>query len=245
MVHANESLARLAALESELDEARTTLAAERETSAARIEEASTQLTELQRVARELEEARNQVGAMTEANTAATAKLAQVSQDASAARERAGAAEQRAATLQQRLAEAEKARAEEVQRGHQLGIRAGESAKAEDIAALQRQIAAQAKAHEKAFNELRTIAEQWVAHAKDLKERLGAANEKLLLIDSRSTGEVALIRKLSSEIERLKPDHELVSRDVQQKLIGATMADRLAQKGYRYDPATAVMSKVER
>jgi len=111
--------------------------------------------------------------------------------------------------------------------------------------LQRQISAQAKAHEKAFNELRTIAEQWVAHAKDLKGRLGSAQEKLLFIDSRSTGEVALIRKLSSELERLKPDSELISRDTQQKLIGATMAERLSQKGYRYDPATAVMSKVER
>jgi hypothetical protein len=59
-----------------------------------------------------------------------------------------------------------------------------------------------------------------------------------------TGEVALVRRLSSELERLKPDHELVSRDAQQKLISTTMTQQLAMKGYRYDPTTAVMSKVE-
>ncbi|WP_341316916.1 DNA-binding protein [Paraburkholderia sp. IMGN_8] len=241
----NESLARVAALDAELDESRTALAAERQTSVARSEEASIQRNELQGVARELEEAREQVSAVTAEKTAAIAELAQVSQDASAAKERADAAEQRAATLALRLAEVEKARAEEARRSHQLAIQAGKSATADEVAELQRQISAQAKAHEKAFNELRTIAEQWVAHAKDLKERLGSANEKLLFIDSRSTGEVALIRKLSSELERLKPDSELISRDTQQKLIGATMAERLSQKGYRYDPATAVMSKVER
>ncbi|MFP3566218.1 DNA-binding protein [Paraburkholderia sp. SIMBA_030] len=256
---ANESLARVAALEAERDEARIALEAERQTSAARSEEASIQFDELQRVGRELEAAREQIGAMTEAKavvsaelaqvshdaSVASAELARVSQDASAAKERAEAAEQHAATLEQRLVEVERARAEEARRSLQLANQAGKSATAEEVAELQRQISAQAKAHEKAFNELRTIAEQWVAHAKDLKERLGSANEKLLFIDSRSTGEVALIRKLSSELERLKPDSELISRDTQQKLIGATMAERLSQKGYRYDPATAVMSKVER
>ncbi|RDK02730.1 chromosome partitioning protein ParA [Paraburkholderia lacunae] len=241
----DESLARVVALEAELDESRTALAAERQTSAARSEEASNQRDELQGVARQLEEAREQVSTMTAAKTAAIAELAQVWQDASAAKERADAAEQRAETLALRVAEVEKARAEEARRSLQLANQAGESASAEKVAELQRQISAQAKAHEKAFNELRAIAEQWVAHAKDLKERLGSANEKLLFIDSRSTGEVALIRKLSSELERLKPDSELISRDAQQKLIGATMAERLSQKGYRYDPTTAAMSKVER
>jgi hypothetical protein len=113
-----------------------------------------------------------------------------------------------------------------------------------VLALRRQLSAEAKAHEKAFNELRALAEQWVAHAKDLKQRLGSANERILFVDARSTGEVALLRRLSAELERLKPDHELASREAQQRLIGATMAERLAQKGYRYDPATAVISKVE-
>jgi 3-deoxy-D-manno-octulosonic-acid transferase len=110
--------------------------------------------------------------------------------------------------------------------------------------LQRQLSAQAKAHEKVLNDLRTNAEQWVAHARDLKQRLGQAGERLLFVDARSTGEVALVRRLASELERLKPDHELISRDAQQKLIGATMSLQLAQKGYRYDPATALMSKID-
>ncbi len=208
---------------------------------------------------ELEAARQQISAITEAKTVAEAELARVSQNASAtseelarvaqdgtsAKQRAEAAEQHATTLAQRLAEVEKIRAEEARRHLQLANQASESASAEEVAELQRQISAQAKAHEKAFNDLRAIAEQWVAHAKDLKERLAAANEKLLFLDSRSTGEVALIRKLSSELERFKPDSDLISRDTQQKLIGATMAERLSQKGYRYDPTTAVMSKVER
>jgi hypothetical protein len=53
-----------------------------------------------------------------------------------------------------------------------------------------------------------------------------------------------MRRLAVELERLKPDHELVFREAQQKLIGDKMAQQLAQKGYRYDPATAVMSKIE-
>ena len=55
---------------------------------------------------------------------------------------------------------------------------------------------------------------------------------------------ALLRRLSTELERLKPDHELVFREAQQKVIGEKIAQQLAQKGYRYDPTTAVMSKIE-
>jgi len=241
---ANERLARIAALEAELDEARTALAAERQTGAARIDEAAVQLNELQRVARELEEAREQVGAMAEAKTAATAELARVAQDASAARERADAAEQHAAQLEQRLAAFNEAAAKDMQRGQQPGIQAGDPAQANEVAALQHQLSAQAKAHAKALGDLRTNAEQWVAHARELKQRLGLASERILFVDARSTGEVALVRRLSSELERLKPDHELISREVQQKLIVATLDQQLARKGYRYDPATAVMSKIE-
>lgn len=116
--------------------------------------------------------------------------------------------------------------------------------ADEIASLRRQMSTQAKAHEKAYSELHTLAEQWVAHAKELKQRLSATNQKVTFLDARSAAEVALLRRLSSELERLKPDHDLVSRDAQQKLISATLAERLEQKGYRYDPATAVISKIE-
>jgi chromosome segregation ATPase len=225
-----------AARVQELDEVRNALALERQTAAARLEEAAVKLGELQRVAGELEEARKEINALADAKAAAIDEAARVAQEASTARERADAAEQRAIGLEQRLAELNDARIKEVQRG--------ESARADDVAVLQRQLSAEAKAHEKAFNELRALAEQWVEHAKDLKQRLGSANERILFVDARSTGEVALLRRLSSELERLKPDHDLASRDAQQKLIGETMAERLAQKGYRYDPATAVISKVE-
>ena len=77
-VQANESLARVAALEAERDEVRFSLEAERQTSAARSEEALIQFDELQRVGRELEAAREQVGAVTEAKAAVSAELAQVS-----------------------------------------------------------------------------------------------------------------------------------------------------------------------
>jgi chromosome segregation ATPase len=241
---ANESLMRLAALEAALDEARTALAAERQTAATRLDEGSLQLNELQRITRELEETREQFGTLTEAKAAASAELARVSQDASAAKERADTAERYAAQLAQRLAELAEAAAQEGQRGQHPAIRADEPESAEEVAALQRQMSAQAKVHEKALNDLRTNAEQWVAHARDLKQRLGQAGERILFIDARSTGEVALVRRLASELERLKPDHELISRDAQQKLIGATMGLQLAQKGYRYDPATAVMSKID-
>lgn len=241
---ANASLARLAALEAELDEARQTLAAERQMSAAGVDEVSVQRNELQRITRELDEARERVSAVSQAKTTADAELARIAQDASAARERADAAEQRAAELAQRIAKLNQARAAEAQSDEQPGIQAAESDPADDVVVLQRQISAQAKAHAKAFSELRANAEQWVAHAKELKQRLGQASEKVLFIDARSTGEVALVRRLSSELERLKPDHELVSRDVQQKLISTAMAQQLATKGYRYDPTTAVMSKVD-
>jgi chromosome segregation ATPase len=232
---ASERLIQLAALEGELEQARAALAAEHQAAAARADETSAHLSELQRVTLELEETRRQIESMNEAKVATSADLARLSQDASAARDRAEAAEQQVAQLEQRLA----AQAEAI--AQQARTDGAESA--EEIAALQRQISAQAKAHAKALSELRGTAEQWVAHAKDLKQRLGLASERILFIDARSTGEVALVRRLSSELERLKPDHELIARETQQKLISSTMSHQLAQKGYRYDPATAVMSKV--
>ena len=241
---ANESFARLAALEMELDEARAALAAERENAATRIEGKSAQIDELRRITEELDETRKQVSALSEAKTATSAELDRLSQDAFAAKERADAAERHATQLEQCLAEQAEANATDSQRGRSTGTPAEGTEGAEDVGALQRQISAQAKAHTKALSELRTNAEQWVAHAKELRQRLGQASEKILFIDARSTGEVALVRRLSSELERLKPDHELISREVQQRLIGTTMAQQLAQKGYRYDPSTAVMSKVE-
>jgi chromosome segregation ATPase len=241
---ANESFARLAALEMELNEARAALAAERESAAARIDGASAQIDELRRITDELDETRKQVSALSEAKTATGAELDRLSQDASAARERAEAAEQHAAELEQRLAEQADAVAKDDQPGGPAGTPSDGTESADDVVTLQRQISAQAKAHAKALSELRTNAEQWVAHAKELRQRLGQASEKILFIDARSTGEVALVRRLASELERVKPDHELIARDAQQRLIGATMAQQLAQKGYRYDPSTAVMSKVE-
>ncbi|NPT36727.1 DNA-binding protein [Paraburkholderia xenovorans] len=242
-VQASGSLAKLAALEAELEQARASLAAECEAAAARADEMSVHLNDLQRVTQELEETRQQIGTMNEAKAVASADLARVSQDASAAKERAEAAEQQVVQLEQRLAAQAAAVAQQNQRAQQASVRADEAERAEEVAALQRQIAAQARANAKALSELRATAEQWVAHAKDLKQRLGLASERILFIDARSTGEVALVRRLSSELERLKPDHELIARETQQKLIGATMSHQLAQKGYRYDPATAVMSKV--
>ncbi|MGA7813115.1 MAG: ATPase, partial [Caballeronia sp.] len=210
--------------------------------ATQIDRASAQIEELQRITLELEETRKQVGALAEAKTATSAELDRLSQDAVAARDRADTAERHAAQLEQRLTEQADAVAKDSQRNLQLGVRADQAAN--EVAALQRQISAQAQAHAKALSDLRVNAEQWVAHATELKQRLGQAGEKILFIDARSTGEVVLVRRLSSELERLKPDHELISRDAQQKLIGATMAQQLAQKGYRYDPSTAVMSKVD-
>ncbi|MFM0643698.1 DNA-binding protein [Paraburkholderia bryophila] len=194
---------------------------------------------------ELDASREHVGTLTAAAEAASAELTRLSQEATAAKERADAAEQHAAQLQQRIAERPHAAAKHNRRHPQPGVKEDETDSAEEIAALQRQVAAQAKAHTKAFDELHANAEQWVAHAKDLKQRLGLASERIIFIDARSTGEVVLVRRLASELERLKPDHELISRDMQQKLIGATMAQQLAQKGYRYDATTAVMSKIER
>ncbi|HWT35804.1 MAG TPA: chromosome partitioning protein ParA, partial [Paraburkholderia sp.] len=217
-------------------------ASEREAAATRSDTASSQHDELQRVARELDEARAQISAMSESQTAASAELARATQDAFAAKERADAAEQRAAELAQSLAE--RPREPAAAKGAQAGEQPGGIDVAEEIASLQRQLAAQSKAHTKAYNDLRANADQWVTYAKDIKQRLEQANEKILFIDARSTGEVALLRRLSFELERLKPDHELVFREAQKKLIGATMAQQLAQKGYSYDPATAVMSKAE-
>ena len=230
---------RADAAEQHAAQVERSLAVEREATAARIDEAAAQLNELQRVSRELEEARAQVSVMTEAQTTASADLARTSQEASAARDRADAAEQHAAQLEQWLTE----RARDDAARDALRDQQGATS-ANEIAGLQRQISLQAKTHESAYNELRSTAEQWVAHAKEIKQRLDLANEKILFLDARSTGEVALLRKLSIELERFKPDHELVFRDAQKKLIDAIIAQQLGRQGYRYDPATAVMSKVE-
>jgi len=246
-LQASESLAQLAALQTELDQARTELAAERDAHAAHGDEAAAQRAEVERVQHELAAARDQLAAMSEANAAATAETTRLAQDASAATSRAQAAEQRVAELERQLAELEKAHAQQ-QGASPEGLSADDESKeavmADEIASLRRQMTSQAKAHEKAYAELRTLAEQWIAHAKELKQRLSATNQKVTFLDARSAAEVALLRRLSSELERLKPDHDLISRDAQQKFISATLAERLEQKGYRYDPATAVMSKIE-
>jgi len=222
---ASESLAHVAALEVELNEVRVALAAERENAAARNAEITAYRDHAGRVSAELDEARKQISAFMEEKAEQGAELARVSNDVNALRERAEAAEKNATDLAKRLVEKEQ----------------GDES---ELASLQRQISAQAKAHSKAYNDLRANAEQWVTYAKDLRQRLDVANEKILFIDARSTGEVALMRRLAVELERLKPDHELVFRESQQKMIGDKMAQQLAQKGYRYDPATAVMSKIE-
>ncbi|MFM0691547.1 DNA-binding protein [Paraburkholderia graminis] len=246
-LQASESLAQLAALQTELDQARTELAAERDAHAAHGDEAAAQRAEVERVQQELAAAREQLAAMSEANAAATAETTRLAQDASAATSRAQAAEQRVAELERQLAELETAHAQQ-QGTSPEGLSADDESKeavmADEIASLRRQMTSQAKAHEKAYAELRTLAEQWIAHAKELKQRLSATNQKVTFLDARSAAEVALLRRLSSELERLKPDHDLISRDAQQKFISATLAERLEQKGYRYDPATAVMSKIE-
>jgi chromosome segregation ATPase len=222
---ASESLARVAALEAELNEVRAALAAERESAAARSAEVVAQRDHVERVSGELEETRKRISALMEEKAEQGTELARVSNDVNALRERAESAEKNATDLAKRLVEKEQ----------------GEES---ELASLQRQVSAQAKSHSKAYDELRANAEQWVTYAKDLRQRLDVSNEKILFIDARSTGEVALMRRLAVELERMKPDHELVLREAQQKLIGDKMAQQLAQKGYRYDPATAVMSKIE-
>ncbi|WP_336599715.1 hypothetical protein [Paraburkholderia bengalensis] len=193
---------------------------------------------MQRVTQELDAARKQIDALNDAQAAGNAELARATQDALAAKARADEAERRAQELSESLAQRASAHASSKEGQPDA------TDVAEEIAAMQRQLAAQSKAHTKAYNDLRANAEQWVTYAKDIKQRLDQANEKILFIDARSTGEAALLRRLSFELERLKPDHELVFREAQKKLIGATMAQQLAQKGYKYDPATAVMSKEE-
>ncbi|WP_345816103.1 DNA-binding protein [Paraburkholderia sp. PREW-6R] len=246
---AEESVARIAALEAELADARALLASEREANATHQQNASTHTNELQRLSRELEEARQQIVTLNEAKAATAEELARAVQEASAAQARVEKGDQYAAILEQRLADQSRAnqgrlRAEEAQHHPQANSGSANTAASEEVAALQRQLAAQAKAYEKALHDLRANAEQWVAHSRELKQRLGVASEKVLFVDARSNAEVALLRRLSSELERLKPDHELVSRDIQQKMIYSTMSERLAQRGYRYDPATSTLSKLE-
>ncbi|WP_250474791.1 DNA-binding protein [Caballeronia sp. GAFFF1] len=235
----NDSHARIAALESDLSR-------ERETSAAQSAQASTAQEALQQATRELDEARARIDEITQEKHVAQSELARVTQEAAAAVARADEAQQHAASLTQQLAEREKSEAamRDELRDHKIALQTAGAAKEEEIAALQRRISAQAQTHSKAYDELRGNAEQWVTYARDLKQRLDVANEKILFIDARSTGEVALLRRLSTELERLKPDHELVFREAQQKVIGEKIAQQLAQKGYRYDPTTAVMSKIE-
>jgi len=235
----DESRSRVAALEAEL-------ATEREANAAHGVQASAGQETLARISRELDETRAQLNAANEEKSAAQAELARVSQEAAAAVSRADEAQQQAARFAEQLAEREKSEAamRDELRDHKIALQTAGTAKEEELAALQRRLSAQAQTHSKAYDELRSNAEQWVTYARDLKQRLDVANEKILFIDARSTGEVALLRRLSTELERLKPDHELVFREAQQRVIGDKIAQQLAQKGYRYDPATAVMSKIE-
>ncbi|HEX7933603.1 MAG TPA: DNA-binding protein [Paraburkholderia sp.] len=272
-LQASESRSQLAALQAELDQARAELAAQREANVARHDETTGQRGELERMQQELDASRDKLAAISEANAAATAEASRLTQEASSAASRADAAERRATDLEHQLAELERAHAQRLEHAQEAAfapespspesalpgsgspgspspespspeIESREAVMADELASLRRQIAAQARTHEKSYGELRTLAEQWIAHAKELKQRLSVTNQKVTFLDARSAAEVALLRRLSSELERLKPDHDLISRDAQQKLISATLAERLEQKGYRYDPATAVMSKIE-
>ena len=177
---ANESLARVAGLEAERDEARTELAAERQTSAARSEEALIQFDELQRVSRELEAAREQIGGLVEAKAAASAELAQVSQDVSAAKERADAAELRATQLEQRLVEVEQAKAAEAERWSQ-----------EVSAASSRVEAATAQASES------------LARVGALEAELGEAREQISAVTAAKTAAVAELAQVSLDVSAAK------------------------------------------
>jgi hypothetical protein len=113
---------------------------------------------------------------------------------------------------------------------------------QEFEALKLQISREADAHAAAMSEARENMKKWSEYAKGLKQQLAQANEKMIVVHARGAGEASLSRRLAAELSQLKPEHELLRKDLQQEVIVESISSQLEQQGYSYDAKTGVVSK---
>jgi hypothetical protein len=224
----SEALARL---ESELEATRAALQAEQEAHAARREEVAGAQAERDAAAQELQTAQAQLAGLTDERNADASEIARLSANLYEAEERAGAAQQRATELAALAAAGAAAEGADTA-----------SADAEALEALKAQVSRDTEAHAAAINEARENMKRWSDYANGLKQQLAQANEKLIVVHARTAGESALSRRLVTELTTAQPEHELVRKENQQRVIVEAMSAQLEQQGYQYDAKTGVVSK---
>jgi predicted nucleic acid-binding Zn-ribbon protein len=225
----SEALARL---ESELEATRAALQAEQEAHAARREEVAGAQAERDAAAQELQTAQAQLDGLSDERNADAAEIARLSANLYEAEERAGAAQQRATELAATVAAAESAT-----------VATSASAAAEALEALKAQVARDAESHAAAIAEARENMKRWSDYANGLKQQLGQANEKLIVVHARTAGEAALSRRLTAELTTVQPEHELLRKENQQRVIVEAISAQLEQQGYQYDAKTGVVTKM--
>jgi chromosome segregation ATPase len=229
-------------LQRELEAIRAELQAEQEAHAARRQEVTGAQAEREAAAVELQNAQAQLASLADERTAHASEIARLSASLAAEQERADAEQRRAEAEQQRaaeLAERAVANAEPALEGPA----AAAEVDPQEIDALKAQIARDAQTHAAAIAEARETVKKWSDYANGLKQQLAQANEKTIVVLARGAGEATLSRRLSAELSLVKPDHELLRKEVQQQVIVETINAHLEKQGYRYDEKTGVVSKL--
>jgi DNA repair exonuclease SbcCD ATPase subunit len=229
----SETVARL---ESELEAIRTELDAERQAHAAQREEAAGMHAERYAATQELQSAQAQLASLTDERDAGASEIARLSASLSEAEERVYAAQQRAAELAENLAASEQAGSADV-------ASPVAAVDPQEVEALKAQIAREADSHAAAIGEARENMKKWSDYANGLKQQLAQANEKMIVVHARGAGEASLSRRLAAELGAVNPEHELLRKDVQQRVIVEAISAQLEQQGYHYDTKTGVVSKL--
>ncbi|MGF6805697.1 chromosome segregation ATPase [Paraburkholderia sp. Clong3] len=228
----SEAVARL---QSELEAIRAELQAEQEAHAARREEVAGAQAERNAAALELQNVQTQIAGLTDERDAGASEIARLSASLSEAQERADAEQQRAAEL------AESAVASENVAGPESASPV--TADSQQLEALKAQMTRDADAHAAAIAEARETVRKWSDYSNALKQQLAQANEKMVVVLARGAGEATLSRRLAAELGQIKPEHELLRKEIQQQVVVETINAHLEKQGYRYDEKTGAVSKL--
>lgn len=187
---------------------------------------------------ELQSAQAQVANLTDERTADASEIARLSASLTEAQQRAEElAEQHAAASAAAETEAEAAPAPAV-----ADIDAAAEAQKE-IEALKAQLARETESHAAAIAEARETVKKWSEYANGLKQQLVQANEKSIVALARGAGEASLSRRLATELGSVVPEHELLRKDTQQRVILDTITSQLEQQGFSYDAKTGAVTKL--
>ncbi|MBC8722881.1 ATPase [Paraburkholderia sp. 31.1] len=228
----SEAVARL---QSELEAIRAELQAEQEAHAARREEVAGAQAERNAAALELQNVQTRIASLTDERDAGASEIARLSASLSEAQARADAEQQRAAEL------AESSVASENVAG--LESASPVTADSQQLEALKAQMTRDADAHAAAIAEARETVRKWSDYSNALKQQLAQANEKMVVVLARGAGEATLSRRLAAELGQIKPEHELLRKEIQQQVLVETISAQLEKQGYRYDEKTGAVSKL--